>query len=167
MHTHTHTHTHTIAHSPVGLDVWPGALRTGAYTVCLPIWAQQAVLGGGMCISFSQTINVLWKSQYKPQSLKSPLKKSLCQTALVKRSREIYPDSQSKKSKNSQWKTTLFWYRWVICNADNVHFLNLFLLTEVKKTEKCSLTVGCQKWENISLWLWQRDKELSGTSGAD
>lgn len=34
---HKDAHTHILAQSPVGLDGWPGALRTGAYTVRLPI----------------------------------------------------------------------------------------------------------------------------------
>lgn len=33
----TKMHTHILAQSPVGLDDWPGALRTRTYTVRLPI----------------------------------------------------------------------------------------------------------------------------------
>lgn len=89
----TKMHTHILAQSPVGLDGWPGALRTRTYTVRLPIWAQQAVLHVHVhLISFSQTINVLQKGQYKPQSLKS-----LCHIALVKRSRVTIPRFSKQK----------------------------------------------------------------------
>lgn len=84
-HRDARTHTHTIAQSPVGMDVWPDALRTGAYTVSANL-SPTSCFGGKYVhfISFSQTINVLWKGQYKPQSLKSLLKNAFVPLLFLK-----------------------------------------------------------------------------------